>query len=410
MRQYAHPYYPLNLNRSSFPIVQGIITGFGLPAAHIGCGMSHSFQEIHVNRFIGAALLSAMAGPLAAQVKSPEQIYQETSRSIVTVQVLDREGGVANFGSGVVTAAQSVMTNCHVLEGGTDYSVISARTTHRATLRAADHDRDLCELQVPTLQAPRVSLFTGRLRVGQRVYAVGAPEGLELTISEGLVSSIRELDDAHYIQTSAPISSGSSGGGLFDAEGRLVGLTAFIIPEGQNLNFALPASWIVELAARSGSTPTLANRDAVNEKWQARTAALRAKKDWTGLLTAAQQWVRAVPSAVPGWIALGEAYGLVKRPRRAIVAYNQALRLDGDSYEAWLGAGKTYLALNQYDRAVEASQEVLRLRPNDITGLVQLGTAYHHQNQRARVREVHARIAKLDDKAAREFARKFVTN
>ncbi|MDP1536884.1 MAG: trypsin-like peptidase domain-containing protein [Burkholderiales bacterium] len=363
-----------------------------------------------MNRFMAAALLSAMAGPLAAQVKSPEQLYQDVSRSIVTIQVLDREGGVANLGSGVVTAAETVVTNCHVLEGGVHFSVVSGRTTHTGTLRVADHDRDLCELQVSTLNAPRVTLFTGRLRVGQRVYAVGAPEGLELTISEGLVSSIRELDGAHYIQTSAPISSGSSGGGLFDAEGRLVGLTAFIIPEGQNLNFALPASWITELAARSGSKPTLANRDAVNEKWQARSAELRAKKDWTGLLAVTQQWVRVAPAAVPGWIALGEAYRLVNRPRRAIVAYNQALKLDGDSYEAWLGAGVTYLALNQYDRAVEASQEALRLRANDLPALVQLGTAYHHQNQRARVREVHARIEKLDGRAARDFAGKFITN
>ncbi len=216
---------------------------------------------------------------------------------------------------------------------------IPARRDSTGTLRLADADRDLCELNVGNLQAPRASLYTGRLRVGQRVYAVGAPEGLELTISEGLVSSIREMDGAHYIQTSAPISSGSSGGGLFDVEGRLLGLTTFIIPEGQNLNFALPASWITELAARSGSKPTLANREAVHDKWQSRSADLRAKKDWVGLLTVTQQWVRAAPLAVPGWLALGEAYGLVNRPRRAIVAYNQALKLDGDSYDAWLGAG-----------------------------------------------------------------------
>ena len=187
-------------------------------------------------------------------------------------------------------------------------------------------------------------------------------------------------------------------------------MTAFIIPEGQNLNFALPAAWINELAARSGSQPVLADRDAVNEKWQTRSAALRAKKDWTGLLAATQQWVRAVPASVPGWIALGEAYRLVNRPRRAVTAYSQALKLDGNSYDAWVGAGTTYLALNQYDRAVEALQEALRLRANDVPALVQLGTAYHQQNQRARAREVLLRLEKLDGGAARELARKFVNN
>lgn len=363
-----------------------------------------------MSRFLAAVLLLNAATPLAAQGKSPEQIFQEVSRSIVTIQAFDRDENVISLGSGVVTAADTVVTNCHVLEGGAHYLVFAGKAQMNGTLRAADADRDLCELQVGNLQAPRIALFTGRLRVGQRVYAVGAPEGLELTISEGLVSSIREMEGAYYIQTSAPISSGSSGGGLFDTEGRLVGLTAFILAEGQNLNFALPASWITELAARSGSTPVLANRDAVNDRWQTRTAALRAKKNWVGLLTAAQQWVRAAPASVPGWIALGEAYRLVNRPQRAIVAYNQALKLDGDSYDAWLGGGATYLVLNQYDRAVAAMEEALRLRVDDVPALFQLGVAYHHQNQRARMRAVLSRLEKLDANAAREFSRKYLTN
>jgi hypothetical protein len=357
-----------------------------------------------------AVLLVFLPALAVAQGKNPELLFQEVSRSIVTIQALDNAGNVTSLGSGVVTAPGAVVTNCHVLEGGTQFSVISGKTVHRGELRAAEQDRDLCELQVSTLNAPRVPLYTSRLRVGQRVYAVGAPEGLELTISEGLVSSIREIDGAHYIQTSAPISSGSSGGGLFDTEGRLVGLTAFIIPEGQNLNFALPASWIAELAGRGGTAPTLANRDAANEKWQTRREALRAKKDWVGLLAATQQWVRAVPASVQAWVALGESYLLINRPRRAITAYNQALKLDGDSYDAWIGAGGTYLALNQYDRAVEASQEALRLKADDLDALLLLGRSYFSQNQRARVREVHARIEKINGQAAREFAKRFITN
>lgn len=362
-----------------------------------------------MRKFFGLLLLAA-AAPALAQGKNPEQIFQEVSRSIVVVQAFDREDNLANLGSGVVTAAETVFTNCHVLEDSVRFAVQHGDATLSGILRAADQDRDLCELQVSGLRAPRVSLFTGKLRVGQRVYAVGAPEGLELTISEGLVSSIREIESAHYIQTSAPISSGSSGGGLFDSEGRLVGLTTFIIPEGQNLNFAIPSSWIAELATRSGSKPTLAaSRDNVNERFQSRVAALRNAKNWTGLLAATQQWVRAAPASVPGWIALGEAYRLINRPRRAITAYGQALKYDGDSYEAWLGAGATHLALNQYDRALEATQEALRLRANDVPALLQLGVTYHYQNQRARVREVLARLEKLDSDAARQFSKKYVS-
>lgn len=360
--------------------------------------------------FINTALCCMVIAPLALHAKGPEEIFQDVSRSIVTIQAFDAADNILSLGSGVVIAPGTVVTNCHVIEDGRRLEVSSGKNTHKAEVRAADFDRDLCELAVSGLQAPRVPLFTGRLRVGQRVYAIGAPEGLDLTISEGLVSSIREMDGAHYIQTSAPISSGSSGGGLFDVEGRLVGLTAFILAEGQNLNFALPAAWITELAARSGSKPTLANREAVNDRWQTQVAELRSQKNWVGLLAATQQWVRAVPASVSAWIALGEAYIQVNRPRRAITAYNQALKLNGDSAEAWLGAGNTYLALNQYDRAVEAAQEALRLRAEHVPALQLLGAAYYNQNQRGRVREVQARLQKVDENAAKEFARKFISN
>jgi hypothetical protein len=80
--------------------------------------------------------------------------------------------------------------------------------------------------------------------VGDRVYAIGAPKGLELTLTEGLVSSIRETTDGRVIQTSAPISPGSSGGGLFDTHGNLIGITVGGFRGGQNLNFALPGELV----------------------------------------------------------------------------------------------------------------------------------------------------------------------
>jgi S1-C subfamily serine protease len=109
----------------------------------------------------------------------------------------------------------------------------------------ADEQLDLCALDVARLDAPQVTVASASvLRTGQRVYAIGAPQGLELTISEGIVSSLRQVDEGTLIQTTAPVSPGSSGGGLFTADGRLVGIVTFQYREGQNLNFALPADWI----------------------------------------------------------------------------------------------------------------------------------------------------------------------
>ena len=83
------------------------------------------------------------------------------------------------------------------------------------------------------------------LEVGEPVYTLGSPVGLELTLANGLISGRREEDGRHFVQTTAPISPGSSGGGLFDARGNLVGVTTLVLAGrerlNQALNFALPA-------------------------------------------------------------------------------------------------------------------------------------------------------------------------
>jgi S1-C subfamily serine protease len=119
-------------------------------------------------------------------------------------------------------------------------------------VRYTDSQFDLCGLDVSGLPATPVAIGSVKsISVGQRVYAIGAPRGLELSISEGLVSSLRPISGSLNIQTTAAMSPGSSGGGLFDHNGFLVGITTFVVKDGQNLNFALPADLIHGLPARS---------------------------------------------------------------------------------------------------------------------------------------------------------------
>jgi S1-C subfamily serine protease len=79
------------------------------------------------------------------------------------------------------------------------------------------------------------------VEVGERVYTIGNPRGLSNTLGDGLVSGVREHKGITLIQTSAPVSPGSSGGALVDSQGALVGITTFIIRDAQNLNFAIAA-------------------------------------------------------------------------------------------------------------------------------------------------------------------------
>jgi hypothetical protein len=207
-----------------------------------------------------AAPAPATAPPAALSSNPAEDIFARVSPSVARVNVIDASGRMVAFGSGVVIDREAVITNCHVLRHGVNINVKLGSAVRSADVQVSDEELDLCRLSVSGLNAPAVRLGSVKqLRTGQRVYAIGAPQGLELTISEGIVSSLREVPGGTVIQTTAPISAGSSGGGLFDLSGRLVGIMTFQHRYGQNLNFALPADWIGEMQTRRPSaapTPT----------------------------------------------------------------------------------------------------------------------------------------------------------
>jgi len=196
------------------------------------------------------------AGEPLGKPLSPEILFEKVSPSIFIVEGLGRGGKVIRQGSGVVVAPHAVATNRHVVEGIASIRVRHGKKTWDAIVAHVDPAHDLCQLYVPGLTAPPIPVRSSTtLRTGERVYAIGAPKGLELTLSEGLISGIREHEGVQIIQTTAPISPGSSGGGLFDIYGRLVGLTTFLIKESQNLNFAFPGELIAALPSYPSKSP-----------------------------------------------------------------------------------------------------------------------------------------------------------
>lgn len=197
-------------------------------------------------------LVLALASAPAAAL-SPQELFAKLSPSIFFVYGVDTEEKRRSQGSGVVVAPQRVVTNCHVIQGANFVYLRKENVIYVAKrVEFADTGRDLCQVEVPNLNASPVQLGGAKdLQVGQKVFALGNPQGLEVTLSDGLVSALRGPDGKEQIiQTTAPISSGSSGGGLFDEEGRLVGITTLQMRSGQNLNFAAPAEWVREIPER----------------------------------------------------------------------------------------------------------------------------------------------------------------
>jgi hypothetical protein len=191
--------------------------------------------------------LTAFIAASNAMALDAQQIFERVSPSVVVIKAGALQGsGVVYmiFNSGL-TPTTWVLTNCHVVKGYTQVTVERLGKSAIGNVLRCDGDRDMAIISVGG-ELPVAPRRTSALKVGEPVYAVGAPQGLELSISQGIVSQLRPtpLGSAPMVQTTAAISQGSSGGGLFDSEGRLIGLTTWYYKEGQSLNFAVPISFV----------------------------------------------------------------------------------------------------------------------------------------------------------------------
>src|SRR5262249_34075513 len=125
-------------------------------------------------------------------------------------------------------------------------------------ITAIDPSHDLVLLKITAPQTSLLSLSNSdEVQVGDAVYAVGSPRGLEATFSQGIVSSIRETEAGKLLQITAPISPGSSGGPVVNSKGDVVGVSVATIRGGQNLNFAIPSNYLKSLSATSGPVKPL---------------------------------------------------------------------------------------------------------------------------------------------------------
>jgi len=195
------------------------------------------------------------------QAMTTAEIAEKWKSSVVFVRLLDERENEITIGSGFVIAPELVATCYHVVAGGVAAQVKTAdRIIYPVTgVVASDRARDLAILRVNRLKDVVAVELGDSLAVkpGDAVVAMGSPLGLEGSISDGVVSGLRDLEKfGEVIQVSAPVSRGSSGGPLFDSEGRVIGVISFTIVGGQNVNFGIPANALKDLMARAQEAPT----------------------------------------------------------------------------------------------------------------------------------------------------------
>jgi hypothetical protein len=301
---------------------------FHLPWVKVSMKISKKLKSI-IKTFIFFVI------PVQAHALAPDQVFEKVKDSIVVVKALDVRGQVKGQGSGVFLPSGQIATNCHVTKEGIFYQVFQGKQVFPATLYADNRDKDICLLEAKGFTGKPVQFGKStNLKVGVPVYAVGAPQGLELSLSNGIVSQLRG-GPPPMIQTTAAISPGSSGGGLFDEEGRLVGLTTLYVKEGQNLNFAMPVELISDIKLGQKKGPS----GSVQMDWLKGAIALDEAKDWKSLLDWCRKWVISEPRNAYAWSWLGAICNRLQLHLDSIYACHQALRINPNYADTWSAPG-----------------------------------------------------------------------
>jgi hypothetical protein len=308
---------------------------------------------------------------------------------VVTVVNYDVNGEVSSIGSGFfISKSGELLTNFHVMDGAYNAEI----KTHDGsqypieTVLARSQLIDLIKVRVdiPDNQVTPVVLSREATAVADSIFVVGSPMGLEQTVSEGIISAVREMPTgAKILQLTAPISRGSSGGPVLNRDGEVIGVVTFQAARGQNLNFAISID-ALDMLSEEGSQLSIAEWTIRNsEQGPALAAALCSQGsrlsiqgEYEEALTYFKKAAETNPEDPDTWYGLGSCYVGLEQPEDAIAAYNRPILQDPDNALAHFVLAMYYKTIGQYEQVVPSLLEVVRIDPTNLRAKFELGRAY----------------------------------
>lgn len=334
--------------------------------------------------FIGSTALF----PAPARALSAQELFREAEGKVLVLEVLDDKGKKLAAHTALFLDGERAVTQCDLLKGGASLMLRHENEVYPAKPLHKDGARNLCTLEVSGA-SKGVALRDVDPEAGARVYAVSNALGLGISISEGVVSGIREARGDTVLQFTAPIAPGSEGGGLFDEEGRLVGIINYQQRDGQNVNFALPARFIRQIEQRAASI------DAA-ESWRGKADELARQGKWQELAESAGQWVEALPDSLEARMALIGARRQLKEWDAAEKSCRDLLKLDPTS--SWAGVELSALLVLQgkYQEAIEAARALLAQRREDATIWLLIGYAEEGLGHAPEAKDAMAKAVQLE--------------
>lgn len=331
------------------------------------------------------------AGTSTAQDFLPE-LVKRIKPSAVAIETFDSKDNTVARGSGFFIAPDRIITNRHVIERSTrvEIHLLDGKRFPVRGVLAVDGEGDLALLQVDVPKALAIPLPIVRAvpQEGESIVVIGNPYGLEGSVSNGIVSAVREISGyGKIIQITASISPGSSGSPVVNMAGQVIGVATLQAAEGQNLNFAVPAERISQLRINdlqtfsSLSAESQKNKHAAAERLYSQGLAQLSRDDYARALPYFEKAAETDPNYPEAWYQAGYCYGVLGRHNDALRASRQAAKLRPEWAATFVNMGASNYALGQYKDAVDAYKQALRLDEDNADIQYSLGLTYGKMNR-----------------------------
>ena len=339
--------------------------------------------------------------------KSISDIVKENSDAVVMVITFDKHQKPLGLGSGFFVKSDGVLvTNYHVIENAFSIwvRISNGGLFSVKDILNVDNQGDIAVLRVHGKNLPVVNMGDSRkAKVGDGIVAIGHPLAMtislemdiEATTTEGIISARRAVRETgrHFLQISAPISPGSSGGVLLNMEGEVIGMTTATITGGQNINFAIPVNQIREVI--------LGHQEPIELKESAKLFYLKGilASDKMDFDTAEQFYKKALshdPNYLDAHIGLGAIYYERNLYDLQLKHFEEATQIDPNNLYAHYYLATAYEDKGLFGQAIEEFNEVLRIDPKDKDALYSLAILYLAEGKREEARKAYTSLQKLN--------------
>jgi tetratricopeptide (TPR) repeat protein len=396
-------------------------------------------REFFVRAIFVSLVVALFPNITRSQDLLPE-LVRRIKPSAVAIETFDVRGEKLSRGSGFFIDADRIVTNRHVIENAhrAEVHTSAGNVLPVKGVLAVDAEGDIALLKIdlPAPQIRPLPLDKTSPQEGESVVVIGNPLGLEGSVTNGIVSAVRDIPTfGRIIQITAPISSGSSGSPVVNMQGQVIGIATLQITGGQSVNFAIPSERISQLQVSTiMSLPELVANTGRNKRAKAvqffRDGLSFLSKDdcekavayfdkavesdsqyaeaWAQsgfcneklgrhaeALEASKKAVSLRPSA-ESYFNIGLASFYLKQYKESVDAYRQAIKLDPyNAADAHYALGLVYRDWGKADEEIQSYKQAIRLRPDYVVAYERLGARYLRSKKYNEAVEIFRQLAAL---------------